>query len=586
MSKIFISYRRSDAAGHAGRLHDRLSSWYASEEIFFDREYLKGGEVFTAAIEDAIKTARVVLVVIGLEWVNDVNRDRLHQPDDVVRQEIALALALNGINKVPVVIPILCGGAAMPKEAEFPEDVKALSEYHARTLEETSYSTSFLKLREHLAVLGISSFFQYHDGRHPYHTNGQLLSPYFADPLCKLDTLYRTLHNGGTALVVTALHGMGGVGKTQLALKFSHEYRDEYDGVWWFRAEDPLQLEEDCQELCADLLIPRRGEEAFSVSVRRWLKQDIGRWLLVYDNADKPADIRALLPEAGKHHILFTSRSPHWGGMVKRDEMIPMDSWTDEQALEFLVPRLPDAPEGILLRLSSMLGGLPLALEQACAYIGRTGASIETYCQRVEELLDVPAPDTGYPHSVLVTLSLAFESLSEPARQLLRLCAWCAPEPIPDSVFRAPSIVLAKSEEAEEGERLTAEDTKWLQDLLPEELRRVGSDDLQWGELVAELTGFALAQQGTVDLTPPGEKERQVGRTLLLHRLTQAVVAHRISDAATDVPALTELVRAAFPFDLKRTTEWPLAKCLTPHVLRLEDHFAAAMSRITPFPGS
>lgn len=568
MNHIFISYRRSDAAGHAGRLFDRLANWYGQETIFFDRESMAGGELFSARIEAAIRQARVVLVVIGPEWLNATNRERLHRDHDVVRQEVALGLSLATTAAGPLIIPLLCGEAAMPMAADLPADLHSLLSHHAHTLTESEYGPAFQRLLHRLAGIGLAPCFRYlHQGGHPFHTNGQLLSPYFADPLRKLDDLYRTLHGGGTALVATTIHGMGGVGKTQLALKYSQLYRDEYSGVWWFRAEDPLQLEEDCEELCAELQLTREGREPYSKRVRRWLRGQPGCWLLVYDNADRPAAIRPLLPETGRHHLLYTSRSPHWSGVVKKDEMIAMESWSEGEALEFLCPRLPDRHEAELRRLARVLGGLPLALEQACAYLERTGIPLETYCQQVERdisLLDDAPPDSGYPNTVLVTLSLSFAHLSEAARELLRLAAWAAPKPIPELLFRAPAHLMALAEENGNELELDDDQHEQLRHLLPPALAQAAGNDLRWGEVVAEVTGFALAQRPQLDLTPLGEQKERREPALLLHRLSEAEI---------DGPAFTELLRLAFPGDSEQPGNWPLCKALAPHVLHLEEGF-------------
>ena len=134
MAKIFISYRRKDASGHAGRLFDRLSHWFKQDEIFFDRESIDGGEVFTERIDRAINAAEVVLVVIGPEWLNDENRERLHRPDDIVRGEIALALSLAQQDPGRKVIPVLCGEAEVSAQNALPENLQALPDRLRRRL--------------------------------------------------------------------------------------------------------------------------------------------------------------------------------------------------------------------------------------------------------------------------------------------------------------------------------------------------------------------------------------------------------------------------------------------------------------------
>ena len=105
-------------------------------------------------------------------------------------------------------------------------------------------------------------------------------------------------------------------------------------------------------------------------------------WLLVYDNADDARTLKKFLPRAGAHHLLITSRLPTWVGMGA----LHLDVWTGAQALAFLQARLPHESEGALLALTQALDGLPLALEQACAYLGNNHISVADYIERVTQL--------------------------------------------------------------------------------------------------------------------------------------------------------------------------------------------------------
>jgi tetratricopeptide (TPR) repeat protein len=346
---------------------------------------------------------------------------------------------------------------------------------------------------------------------------------------------------------------MGGVGKTQLALKYSHDFRDEYAGVWWFRAEDLGRLQQDCQQFCERCGVQVFTGEEHHQAVKRWL-QGQPRWLLVYDNAEaqygeQKESLHPFLP-GGDHHVLITSRNNCWDGLAKP---IELDVWDEEQALEFLRKRLVKATDGELRALCTALGGLPLALEQACAYIIKVGVSVDGYCKALEDwekgekLLDrKDSLATGYSHSVLATLSLAFGRLSQAARELLRLCAWCAAEPIPESVFRGGVSFL------------------------PETLGGIVADELRWREVVAELSGYALVQVVVVDLTPNGAAERVTEQALLLHRLTQEAIRRRVSEPEKDSGVVVELLCAAYPNDPMYPQQWPSCAVLMPHVLGLE----------------
>ncbi|MGH9117105.1 MAG: toll/interleukin-1 receptor domain-containing protein, partial [Acidimicrobiales bacterium] len=130
--RVFVSYRRDDAGGHAGRLADDLAERLPGATVFHDVESIGPGVDFVTAIRQAIATADAVLVVIGPEWTTVTEPTepsggpRLSQPDDVVRLEVAAALA-----QQKWVIPVLVGAAVMPDAASLPADITALAHRNA-----------------------------------------------------------------------------------------------------------------------------------------------------------------------------------------------------------------------------------------------------------------------------------------------------------------------------------------------------------------------------------------------------------------------------------------------------------------------
>ncbi len=122
---IFVSYRRDDAAGHAGRLCDDLADRFGAAEVFHDIDSIAPGEDFVSSIQRAIASADVVLAVIGPDWAmvsDSQGQPRLSDPDDVVRMEIATALRTG-----KPVIPVLVGGASMPDGGVLPSDIAPLA---------------------------------------------------------------------------------------------------------------------------------------------------------------------------------------------------------------------------------------------------------------------------------------------------------------------------------------------------------------------------------------------------------------------------------------------------------------------------
>ncbi len=547
MAEIFIGYRRDDG-GHARALYEKLRDWFDAEQLFLDHENLEPGAKFRPELEQAVRDCKTFLTVIGPHWLSEKNRQRLQDPQDVTRGEIRSA-----IEQHKNLIPILAGGAAFPDTNSLPADIAAFSEDNAHHQLEAQYRASFQKLLDTLQhSYGLQPEYRRQDGnRQTFRTNRELPSPHFADPTAKLPALHEVLAQGGrAALTAATVQGMGGVGKTQLALKYSHAFRDEYEGVWWFRAEDSVLLEQDCEELCRERNIARRGNEPHSASLARWLTRQT-RWLLVYDNADDPKRVQPHLPQAGGHHVLFTSRNPNWRGIVTPAQQLDLETWSGEQALEFLNSRLPEIPDRDGRRLAQALGGLPLALEMAAAYLEQNGCDVEAYLAAladVEEirLLDGETPATGYPHGVLAALSLAFGKLSPVARELLSLCGWLAPEPVSERLF------------IEQGELFTPS------------LQQATAKPSRWRETVGELRRYALCQTLNIAALDAPPEEGRKEKALQFHRLTQQAVRARPAMEGAGLSAAMALLYAAFPKEINNPRNWPRQAALLPHVQGLE----------------
>jgi hypothetical protein len=151
MTSIFISYRRDDSAGHAGRLFDRLVARYGAAAIFIDHYDLPPGSDFSATIESHIHQSRVVLAVIGPHWLEARDAEgklRLSQPEDFVRRELLHALSAG-----KQIIPVLVGGVRMPSENEFPSDLAPLARLQACELRDSRFDDDFEALMACLSSL-------------------------------------------------------------------------------------------------------------------------------------------------------------------------------------------------------------------------------------------------------------------------------------------------------------------------------------------------------------------------------------------------------------------------------------------------
>jgi hypothetical protein len=134
---IFISYRRKDTGGHTGRLYDRITQWFDTEDIFYDQSGIESGEDFPIAIQNALDSAEVILVVIGPDWLSEENRNRLKDEKDVVRHEVMSALHRKETEIVtkPLVLPVLVGGAGLLSEVDLPVELSQLALTQAHTIQ-------------------------------------------------------------------------------------------------------------------------------------------------------------------------------------------------------------------------------------------------------------------------------------------------------------------------------------------------------------------------------------------------------------------------------------------------------------------
>jgi MinD-like ATPase involved in chromosome partitioning or flagellar assembly len=316
-----------------------------------------------------------------------------------------------------------------------------------------------------------------------------------------LETLRDQLVGGNRAVVLPqALYGLGGVGKSQVALEYAHRFMADYDLVWWISAEQPELINPVLAELAMRLGI-RVGEsvaEAAQAACEALRRGEVySRWLLIFDNADDPKVLEPYFP-GGPGHILITSRNQAWSHVA---DPLEVGVFRRDESIEHLLRRVPGLDPDDAAKVAIALGDLPLAIEQAGAWLEETGmpaaayvAELETQLTRVLSLNQPP----DYPEPVAATWNLSFDRLGErspAAVRLLQLCAFFAPDPV--------SMSLLYSDEM-------------ARSLVPydDSLR----EKLVLGRVIREIGRFALA------------KVDQGSNTIQVHRLVQAVIRAQLTD--------------------------------------------------------
>ena len=265
----------------------------------------------------------------------------------------------------------------------------------------------------------------------PYQRN-----PFFTGREEVLENLYDSLRVGKTVAVVQprALTGLGGIGKTQTAVEYAYRYYSDYpEAILWARADSREGLVADFGAMARALHLPEEAQDQNLVidAVKRWLKEH-ANWLLILDNVEDLTMIKSVLPSAHRGHILLTTRIQATGEMARSVEMEKMEP---KEGTLFLLRRASMlAPEALLnaaseadktkaQAISQVMDGLPLALDQAGAYIEETGCSLSDYLdffeQRRKKLLKRRGPPSSdHPEAVATTWSLSSENLVRETKNL------------------------------------------------------------------------------------------------------------------------------------------------------------------------
>jgi tetratricopeptide (TPR) repeat protein len=366
------------------------------------------------------------------------------------------------------------------------------------------------------------------------HNLPRLPARVFVGRTSSLGRLHGALANDASAVVTQAVYGLGGVGKSELALQHAASCRADYTLTWWITAEDQAQIQAGLAGLATRLYRPiattGTTEDAAGWAMA-WL-QAHHDWLLILDNVDEPGDVEPLLGQlTGGHVLITTRRDTGWDQIA---DPIRLDVLDPGSATELLTSRTghhDDADQDVAASIAAELGYLPLALDQAAAYITQTRITLPAYRQRLrQQSAAMYAAGSGQAERTIarvwdITIK-AIQARHPAAVKLLHILACYAPDAIPRSILGG----------AEDADKLA----------------------------VDEALGV-LASYSMITLT---------AEAVSMHRLVQAVILTRQlpedddpafgreSPLATALEWLNDAIPAGPGTDM---TSWPLLRALVPH---------------------
>lgn len=358
-----------------------------------------------------------------------------------------------------------------------------------------------------------------------------------------------TLDSGAGITPPQAIDGLGGIGKTQTAAEYAFRYRADYRSIMWVRAATEDELLADYHTIARLLKRPEAHLNEHSSIIQtmmEWFAMHPD-WLLILDNADNLTLVEPFLPRAARGHILLTTRAQATSAIAQQIVLEPLDP--DDGALCLLrragiiswherLDVTSEARRTAARTLSQLMDGLPLALEQAGAYIEETGCGVLRYLElyqnqeyrpKIHDMQSGPVPD--YPEAVARawTVSKGLVQGSHPAAaDILKLCAFLSPDAIPEEIFNRGAPFLGPL------------------------LQPVAADPLAFDRALGVLRGYSLLNRDV-------NREADIPR-LSMHRIMQEVLRSEMDEGTQHLWA-ERCVRAvvqALPY-----VEWP---AIYPHV--------------------
>lgn len=375
----------------------------------------------------------------------------------------------------------------------------------------------------------------------------------------------RTALQADRRVAVEGRYGMGGVGKTRLALEYAHRFGSAYDLTWWIPADRPMLIGDQFAALAIRLGLvgPETDTGTAATLARTYLRRN-SNWLVVFDNAESAEALVQWLP-GGEGHTIITSRTSGWAQVAATAEV---DLLTRAESIQLLRRHDPGLTEAEAGRLAPVLGDLPLASVLAVGYLvesdTRPGDYLNDLAQHVADVLDEQR-SVNYPHALAGAISTATSWLAnhDPvALALVRVCAFLAPRPIPVGLLGLADPVVSDAGDRRRSTHPLAalegisDGTARLQRSV-DRLHRLGLVQVE------RRSGFGAAPDHPLD---------GAQGVVTLHRLVAAILRDQLGVDRRDavrahVDALLAAADPGDPTDTRRWAEWTL---LLPHLYAAE----------------